>query len=162
MQSLGFAASPAAIIAGTLYCCECNLCTMYACPEDLDPKNVCVESKPAARANGLFFSGTPESVVPHPMAEFRRVPMTRLISRLGLSEFNNVGPLTAYEFSPRKVTLPLKQHAGVPAVPVVKTGDRVRPGDLVAEPQEGKLGARIHASIEGTVRLTHDSVAIDA
>jgi Na+-translocating ferredoxin:NAD+ oxidoreductase RnfC subunit len=45
---------------------------------------------------------------------------------------------------------------------VVKTGDRVRTGDLLAEPQEGKLGARIHASIAGVVRLTHDSVAIDA
>ena len=162
MQSLGFSTSPAAIIAGTLYCCECNLCTMYACPEDLDPKNVCVESKPAARANGLFFTGRPESVIPNPMAEFRRVPMTRLISRLGLSEFNNVGPLSQHEFSPARVSLPLKQHAGVPAVPVVKTGDRVRSGDVLAVPEEGKLGARIHASIAGVVRLTHDSVVLDA
>jgi Na+-translocating ferredoxin:NAD+ oxidoreductase RnfC subunit len=162
MQSLGFAESPAAIIAGTLYCCECNLCTMYACPEDLDPKNVCVESKPAARENGLFFKGDPASVVPHEMAEFRRVPMARLISRLGLSEFANVGPLSDRKFTPTRVSLPLKQHAGVPSVPVVKTGDRVRPGDLLAVPPEGKLGARIHASIAGTARLTHDSVVIDA
>ena len=42
MQSLGFSPSPAEIVAGTLYCCECNLCSLYACPEDLDPKNVCV------------------------------------------------------------------------------------------------------------------------
>ena len=116
MQSLGFSPSPAEIVAGTLYCCECNLCSLYACPEDLDPKNVCVQSKPAARANGLFFTGTPESVTPHPMADYRRVPMTRLISRLGLSEFNNVGPLTEHSFSPSRVTLPLKQHAGAPAV----------------------------------------------
>ena len=162
MQSLGFSSSPAAIIAGTLYCCECNLCTMYACPEDLDPKNVCVESKPAARENGLFFTGTPESVTPHPMAEFRRVPMGRLISRLGLSEFNNVGPLTEHRFSPSRVVLPLKQHAGAPAVPVVKTGQKVSAGDLLAMPEQGKLGARIHASICGVARLTHDSVVIDA
>jgi Na+-translocating ferredoxin:NAD+ oxidoreductase RnfC subunit len=162
MQSLGFAPSPAAIIAGTLYCCECNLCSLYACPEDLDPKNVCTESKPAARANGLFFTGTPDSVVPHPMAEFRRVPMKRLIARLGLSDYNNVGPLVEHAFSPARATLPLKQHAGVPAVPVVKTGERVRPGDVLAAPAEGKLGARIHASIAGTVRLTHDAVVIEA
>jgi len=54
MQSLGFSPSPAEIIAGTLYCCECNLCSLYACPEDLDPKNVCVQSKPAARTNGFL------------------------------------------------------------------------------------------------------------
>jgi Na+-translocating ferredoxin:NAD+ oxidoreductase RnfC subunit len=162
MQSLGFSTSPAAIIAGTLYCCECNLCTMYACPEDLDPKTVCAESKPAARENGLFFTGTPESVIPNPMGEFRRVPMARLISRLGLSEFSNVGPLSHHEFSPARVLLPLKQHAGLPSVPVVKTGDRVRPGDVLAVPQEGKLGARIHASIAGVARLTHDAVVLDA
>jgi Na+-translocating ferredoxin:NAD+ oxidoreductase RnfC subunit len=96
------------------------------------------------------------------MAEFRRVPMKRLIARLGLSEFNNVGPLTQYEFSPSRVVLPLKQHAGAPAVPVVKTGDRVSAGDLLAEPEAGKLGARIHASIGGVARLTHDAVVIDA
>ena len=32
----------------------------------------------------------------------------------------------------------------------------------VTAPEEGKLGARIHASIRGVVRLTHDSVVIDA
>lgn len=162
MQSLGFAESPAAIIAGTLYCCECNLCTMYACPEDLDPKNVCAQSKPAARANGLIFTGTPESVTPNPMAEFRRVPMARLISRLGLSEYHNTGPLTEVQFSPARVSLPLKQHAGAPSVPVVRNGEGVQTGDLLAAPQQGQLGARIHASIAGKVRLTHDSVVIEA
>ena len=83
-------------------------------------------------------------------------------ARLGLSGFNNVGPLTDYEFSPSRVVLPLKQHAGVPALPVVKTGDRVRAGDLLAQPEAGKLGARIHASIGGVARLTHDAVVIDA
>lgn len=162
MQSLGFASGANEMVAGTLYCCECNLCTMYACPEDLDPKNVCVQSKPVARERGLFFTGSPDSVTAHPMADFRRVPMRKLIARLGLSEFNNVGPLTSHDFSPTRVVLPLKQHAGVPSAPVVKTGDRVRVGELLATPPEGKLGARIHASITGTVRLTHDAVAIDA
>jgi hypothetical protein len=42
------------------------------------------------------------------------------------------------------------------------TGQTVNVGDLIAEPDAGKLGARIHASIGGVVRLTHDSVVIDA
>ena len=111
MQSLGFALGADAMVA-TLYCCECNLCTMYACPEDLDPKTVCVQNKPLARERDLTFKGSPESITPHPMAEFRRVPMRRLMARLGLGEFNNVGPLVEHSFSPRKVNLPLKQHAG--------------------------------------------------
>ena len=121
MRSLGFS-QPGDLTVATLYCCECNLCTMFACPEDLDPKNVCVQGKPIARERGLTWKGTPDSIEPHPMAEFRRVPMRRLIAKLGLGEFRNEGPLTEHNFAPRKVTLPLKQHAGAPAVAMVKCG----------------------------------------
>jgi len=161
MQSLGFASGSDASVA-TLYCCECNLCTMFACPEDLDPKTVCVQNKPLARERGLTFKGSPSEITPHPMAEYRRVPMRRLIAKLGLGEFNNTGPLVEHAFHPRKVNLPLKQHAGVPAVAVVKTGDRVREGDLLAEPPQGKLGARIHASIDGVATVKEDAVVIEA
>jgi Na+-translocating ferredoxin:NAD+ oxidoreductase RnfC subunit len=161
MQSLGFATGADTMVA-TLYCCECNLCSLYACPEDLDPKNVCVQAKPMAREHGLTFKGDPASITPHPLAEFRRVPMRRLIARLGLGEFNNVGPLVDHSFSPRRVKVLLKQHAGAPAVPVVKCGDRVRAGDLLAAPEQGKLGARVHASIDGVVRVAADAVFIEA
>ena len=53
MQALASPGDKSPMIAGTLYCCECNLCTLYACPEDLDPKNVCVSGKPVAREKGL-------------------------------------------------------------------------------------------------------------
>lgn len=161
MQSLGFQTGADAMVS-TLYCCECNLCTMWACPEDLDPKTVCVQNKPLARERDLTFKGSPDSIVPNPMAEFRRVPMKRLIARLGLSEYNNTGPLTEHNFAPRKVNVLLKQHAGAPAVPIVKTGDRVRTGDLLAAPEQGKLGARIHASIDGTVTVNSDAIVIEA
>ena len=120
MQSLGFQTGADAMVS-TLYCCECNLCTMFACPEDLDPKTVCVQNKPLARERGLTFKGTPESITPNPMAEFRRVPMRRLMARLGLGEFSNTGPLIEHAFAPSQVNIPLKQHAGAPAVAVVTT-----------------------------------------
>lgn len=162
MRSLGFAESHNSMVAGTLYCCECNLCSLFSCPEDLDPKNVCVQSKPVARERGLTWKGTPDSVEPHPMAEFRRVPMRRLIAKLGLGEFNNVGPLTEFSFAPKRVRILLKQHAGAPAAAVVKTGDRVKVGDLLAAPAAGNLGARIHASIEGVATMEKDAVVIEA
>ncbi len=161
MQSLGFATGSDAAVA-TLYCCECNLCTMFACPEDLDPKTVCVQNKPLARERGLTFKGDPKSIEPHPMAEFRRVPMRRLIARLGLGEFRNEGPLVDHAFASRRVKVLLKQHAGAPAVAVVKTGDRVRAGDLLGAAPQGKLGARVHASIDGVATVMEDAVVIEA
>ena len=162
MQSLGFSTSPSSMVAGTLYCCECNLCSLYSCPENLDPKNVCVAAKPVAREQKLFWSGTPESVTPHPLAPDRRVPTKRLMAKLGLTGFRNVGPLEELGVSPRRVVLPLKQHAGAPAVPSVQPGARVSVGDLVAAPEAGALGARIHASIAGTVRSVDGAVVIEA
>jgi len=35
-------------------------------------------------------------------------------------------------------------------------------GDLLAVPETGKLGARIHASIDGVVTVTGDAVFIEA
>jgi hypothetical protein len=35
-------------------------------------------------------------------------------------------------------------------------------GDLLAVPQAGKLGARIHASIDGVATVTSDAVIIEA
>jgi len=45
---------------------------------------------------------------------------------------------------------------------VVRAGERVRVGDVVAAPAKGALGARIHASIAGTVRDVDGAVSIEA
>jgi Na+-translocating ferredoxin:NAD+ oxidoreductase RnfC subunit len=162
MRSLGFDSPYSPMIAGTLYCCECNLCSLYSCPENLDPKNVCTFSKPVARERGLVWNGNPADVQPHPLADARRAPMKRLIAKLGLSGFNNVGPLEERALAPGRVVLPLKQHAGAPAVPVVKVGARVSEGDVVAAPEPKALGARLHASITGTVRAVAEAIVIEA
>jgi cobalamin reductase len=162
MQALMFAGPKDPLIAGTLYCCECNLCTMFACPEDLDPKTVCVSAKPVAREKGLFFAGRPESVKPHPLADQRRIPTRRLMAKLGIAGFRNEGPLEDRLPAPSRVVLPLKQHAGEPARPVVRPGEKVREADLVAAPAEGALGAPIHASIAGTVRSIDGAVVVEA
>jgi proline reductase-associated electron transfer protein PrdC len=49
----------------------------------------------------------------------------------------------------------LKQHAGSPCIPLVKTGEKVERGGLIAEPNG--LGANIHASITGAVMEVTDT-----
>jgi electron transport complex protein RnfC len=51
---------------------------------------------------------------------------------------------------PSRLALPLEQHVGSPAQPVVGVGDRVFKGQLIAKP-DGELGAPVHASSSGTV-----------
>ncbi len=51
---------------------------------------------------------------------------------------------------PPTLTLPLAQHIGAPAQPVVRAGDRVLRGQLIAQ-GAGKVSAPLHAPTSGTV-----------
>ncbi len=162
MRALCFAPDKDRLMMGTLYCCECNLCSLFSCPEDLDPKDVCAHDKQLARERGLGWQGRPEDLRPHPLSEQRRIPTHRLMAKLGLTGFRNVGPLEDRSLAPRRVVAPLQQHVGVPCVPTVRPGESVRAGDLIATPPAGKLGANIHASISGRVREIDGAVVIEA
>ncbi len=58
-------------------------------------------------------------------------------------------PIVAVEL-PKRVTIPLSQHIGAPAVPVVKKGDKVKVGTLIGR-GEAFISANIHSSVSGTV-----------
>ena len=81
----------------------------------------------------------------------KRVPVKRLIARMGLSAFDTPAPYTDVGLQPKRVVLPLRQHVGKPAEATVKPGDRVHRGDVVGEIPKNALGARVHASIDGVV-----------
>ncbi len=164
MRSLGFNMGGNANTIGTLFCCECNLCTMMACPEDLDPKNVCSTNKHTLMKGGTKWAVEAEPNRAEMNLDNRRVPISRLITKLGLTQFVNKGPLEGgVTFTPKRIVLPLKQHVGGPAAATVKVGDRVKVGDVIARPAAGALGAVIHSSIAGTVRgLDAQNITIEA
>ena len=68
----------------------------------------------------------------------------------------------AAEDQPEKVMIPLKMHIGAPPVPVVKEGDRVKAGQLIAKCPDGALGSAIHASISGKVVSVKDTIEISS
>ncbi|MDM3870955.1 electron transport complex subunit RsxC [Porticoccus sp. W117] len=51
---------------------------------------------------------------------------------------------------PEKLVLPLNQHSGAPATPIVAVGDTVLKGQKIAEPS-GSVSAAVHAPTSGTV-----------
>jgi Na+-translocating ferredoxin:NAD+ oxidoreductase subunit C len=51
---------------------------------------------------------------------------------------------------PERVVLPVRQHAGQPAKPIVAPGDRVQRGDRIAD-ADGFVSSPVHASAAGTV-----------
>ena len=152
MRSVGFEGDKRAGWAQLgLQCCECNLCSLYACPEDLPVMEMCVESKQVWRLRQDRPAPLPHRGSPHPMRNHRRVPISRLIQRLGLTDYDVPAPMLEGPMSPAEVHIPLSQHIGAPASPVVSVGDRVSEGQLIGAIPDGKLGATVHASITGQV-----------
>ncbi|MCU0228006.1 MAG: 4Fe-4S dicluster domain-containing protein [Bryobacterales bacterium] len=132
-------------------CCSCGICTLYACPEDLYPKEACDQAKGDRRAAGLrFVQEAPVQV--HPMKEYRGVPLSQLRQRLQVEEYECPTPYAEIALQPSRVRIPWKQHAGEPAQPLVSVGQHVHVGDVLGAPAPGMLGAMVHASIDGRVQ----------
>lgn len=161
MRNLGFHEVGDRMILGTSYCCECNLCTLYSCPEDLDPKNACVTSKATLRTKGLSWpkEDLAKRVVPHPMEKYRHIPVKKLILKLGLATYENTGPLIADTVRPKSVRVLMQQHVGAPATPAVAPGDRVTAGQVIGTVPGDKLGVPVHAPLAGTVKSV-DAAAV--
>lgn len=148
-------------MAGALLCCECRTCN-YACPVHLSPGDIAISVK-----HDLLKAGLKNPYHRHtevdPYRDFRRVPMYRLVNRLGLNRYDMPAPLTDMNAQFRTARLALRQHTGAAALPVVQPGDRVQVGDLVGEIPPAALGARVHASLSGVVRdVTSEFITIEA
>lgn len=156
MRTLGFTASGAEHWSqwGEL-CCACGLCTLYACPEDLFPKEACDDAKGALKSAGIKFKQT-KPVQVHPMKESRRVPLAMLRRRLKIENYEVETPFEDIDHAPEMVRIKLSQHMGKPASAVVETGARVERGTLIARVAEADLGVNIHASIGGRVAAVTD------
>lgn len=152
MRTLAFTATGSTLFSQwAALCCACGLCTLYACPEELFPKEACDDAKAALRRAGVRWSG-PTQVKPHPMREGRRVPIAALTRRLHVTEYDQPAPLREESLEPARLVLPLKQSAGVACEPTVRVNERVRAGQLLGEPPANALGARLHAPVDGVVR----------
>lgn len=132
----------------SLACCECNLCTMYSCPEGLDPRGSVLIEKGMVREQGLRLQQ--EEIELHPMQEFRKVSTYNLMKKLDVLMFKDEGPLKDLNIAPKQVRIPLNQHIGAPAQAVVSIGQQVKKYDLIAK-ADGKVSSNMHASIDGVV-----------
>ncbi len=161
MRSFGLGISVDGAARYARYCSGCRLCSLGTCPEGLDPSEICGIIKKGADKGGSS-QGVSPVPKPHPLRFARRMPMSRLVRKLGLEGLDDHAPLRDVRVTPRRVLIPLRQHAGVAAEPVVRVGQSVKEGDCIGDIPKGKLGAPVHASIDGRVVSVADAVGIEA
>ncbi len=137
------------ILLSALTCSECSVCESYACPVEISPMRINQMLKKQLRAQGAKYQG--EIREEDPIAQYRMVPIKRLVSRLQLEDFYFEAPLIETDWQPEAVAIPLQQHIGAPAEACVNVGDYVSVGQCIAQPKAEALSVGIHASIAGTV-----------
>jgi Na+-translocating ferredoxin:NAD+ oxidoreductase RnfC subunit len=149
-----------------LLCCECKLCSLYACPEGLNPGDICGYAKADLAEEKVYWKNSPlnrgQQPAVHPIRPWRRIPVAALKSRLGLEDYEAEAPLRQEPYAPSRVRIPLKQHVGVPARPAVTLGQTVARGDMIGDVPAEALGVPVHASIAGEVTAVKDFVEITA
>ncbi len=133
----------------TMFCSSCGLCELYSCPQGLSPRSIMAVYKGGLRKAGLKAPQVEAGPV-NESREYRRAPEERLVSRLGLVDYDREAPLDDNLRPAKKVRINLSQHIGAPAVAAVGIGDRVEANAIVANAADG-LSVCIHSSIAGKV-----------
>lgn len=151
MRSLAYGLADNEVVSSAMLCCECGVCSFYACPLYLSPGVVNGYIKRQLGAKGFRYPKTGIQSNARSYRHERLLPTSRLASRIGIAAYTKQeAPFKEIpEFN--MVKIPLKQHIGAPSEPVVTFMQSVNKGDLIAKIPEGKLGANIHASISGQV-----------
>ncbi len=148
------------VVVNALLCCECGVCELYACPMQLQPRKVNSLVKQEFAKNGIRYQKTGESYSVNVNREYRKIPSKRAANRAGAGKYYDYTIKHCKKFTPDEVKISVKQHIGMPAEPIVKSGDSVKCGQLIAKCPEGKMGANIHSSIDGIVQTVGDVIII--
>ncbi|MCI5649486.1 MAG: 4Fe-4S dicluster domain-containing protein [Fusicatenibacter sp.] len=135
-------------------CCSCGACEMFSCPMGLSPRKMNDYIKGRLREKGIQVERNlhPEE---RSGVDYHKIPTERLIARLDLTKYVSHTLPELTELKPDNLFIPLSQHIGKPAEPVLKVGDVVKKGDLAAQAAAG-LSANIYVGMDGTVKEVTD------
>jgi len=151
--------SDLSVFINSAYCSGCGLCEKYACPQGLSPKSIIQEFKRGLRANGI----KADKIDPKPVSDdrqYKKVPSHRLEQRLGLAKYDIDAPFIDTTPESSYVRIQMSQHIGAPAIPIVKEGEKINKGQLIAKAADG-LSVPVHSSVWGVVdKVTDKEISV--
>ena len=139
-----------------MFCSGCGLCEMYSCTQGLSPRSLLQATKKGLQKQGVKAPAVKAEKVEE-FRDMRMIPLSRLRARLGLDPYNCSAPVSEEPIKFKKLNILLSQHIGAPAVPVVKKGDKVLSGQMIASAADKALSVAIHSPVNGTVTEVNKS-----
>ena len=157
MRTLNYGLDSTSHIAQAAFlCCQCGVCSMFACPFGLSPKRVYAYFRQKLKDYNM-------PAIEHkadPFNEAKKVPTKRLMARLGILHLD-ITPEFIGEFQYNgDYVIPLKQHIGAPSIPVVKEGERVSKGQPVSKCEEKSLCVPVHSPTDGIIKKVNNNFVI--
>lgn len=160
MRKIGYSEEIDESFIDSLICCECGICELYACPMGISPRLINIYVKNKLRDKGIKFKDNGSGIKDMSIREHRKIPVARMLSRINMDKYDVKRSLELKRIETNTVSISLKQHIGIDAIPVVNVGDRVYAGQLIASVNFEDVGANIHSSIHGTVMQIDDCILI--
>lgn len=146
-------------LLGANLCCECGICELYSCPMGLSPRIVNqIVKKMLSEANAPKLNF--ESTGTNPLYKYRKLPTDVLVKKISIDKYYSYHELPFSKIAVDRVHIPMSQHIGKAATPVVNQGDTVEMGDIVGKVEKTDMGACVHASITGYVEKVDDKEVI--
>ena len=133
---------------------------MIACKQWINPRTLIGVARQTMQKNGLKRL---EKLEAKPLMErdLRRLTTARLRHKLDLEKYNNPSPLNEKEVMVDRLYVSLRQNIGVMGNVVIKEGQEIKRGDILAEAPESSLGLPIHSPVDGKIlKITDESIII--
>ncbi len=151
-STLSAAQADPELIKSATMCCGCDICSTLACCQEISPMQIIKEYKGILAKNRMKYVADPnEQFTPSPDREGRMVSAGKWKEMLGVAKYDKFPPIYVEEkLKATEVHVPMSQHIGAPAVPIVKVGDEVVENQMIAQAAEG-LSVPHYAPITGKI-----------
>ena len=107
-----------------------------------------------------FVAGPEDEFKPHPDREYRQLTSGKWKEMLGVAKYDKFPPIYVEEkLKATEVYVPMSQHIGAPAIPIVAVGDLVEENQMIAKAAEG-LSVPHFAPITGRVTYVDDKTIV--
>lgn len=149
MRTLNYGLNADSHVAQAAYlCCQCGVCSLFACPFGLSPKRVYADFRKRLEKYDI---PAKEHVVDR-FNQQKKLSSNRLKTKLDIKDIDIKPDFIGDSKYIGDLKVQLRQHIGQVATSIVNVGDSVTKFQKIADVSKDKLGLPIHSPVNGVIK----------